>query len=314
MTSEWGTVGADYYNAGYDGGGILPEHDEMMYGFSNPAAAKSSNLSQVATVEAKKGNLNAAISAETGKLQAETAANSAAAPSLASAVFEPFVWAKKTITWTLDTSTGAGTPFTASLGSQYESEVQQAFQTWAKASEMHFVEVSGPNADINIGLAELDSSHTGIQGLSTVHAPNGIAGSADIMLEDPTEDALATDAKGQAAYTGTQTELEQLLLHEIGHVLGLGNNSDSGSIMASALSNANDTLDATDTQAIEALYGPSASGKPSTIAVNYWNNIRAESAQLVQSMAGFTGANTIALSSANSFSPVVNPIQLAAPH
>jgi len=38
------------------------------------------------------------------------------------------------------------------------------------------------------------------------------------------------------------------------------------------------------------------------------------SAQLIQSMAGFTDEKTIALSSANSVSPAFSPIQLAAPH
>jgi hypothetical protein len=322
------TAGVDYDSGGQelDGFGQFPTSLTMLnvlqlYGFSGNyrffglnsiKPDKNSGVTGVAAYESKLRDPTAAISSEIGQLQAQAAAATPTAAGLASAVFAPFVWSRKTITWTMNEATGAGTPFTGALGSQYESAVQQAFQTWAQASGLKFVEVGGGNADIKVGLAQFDSQDTGIQGLSQVRAPGGQAASADIMLEDPAEDALAADANGRLAYAGTQTEFGQLMLHEIGHVLGLADSSDPGSVMAAVLNNANETLDATDLHGIQALYGASAAGTPSVATMNYWNRLRAESSAMVQAMAGFTHANSVALSAQGFLAPVDHPIQLAA--
>jgi hypothetical protein len=75
-----------------------------------------------------------------------------------------------------------------------------------------------------------------------------------IRLEDPSETSLAEGTDNTLTYTGTQTSLYQVILHEIGHALGLADNGDPNSVMYyQALAN-NDTLDSNDLLGIRVLY------------------------------------------------------------
>ncbi len=55
-------------------------------------------------------------------------------------------------------------------------------------------------------------------------------------------------------YSGTDATLDQLLLHEIGHALGLADNSDPNSIMYDAATANNRTLDQNDRIGAQLLY------------------------------------------------------------
>jgi len=55
-------------------------------------------------------------------------------------------------------------------------------------------------------------------------------------------------------YSGTAATLEQVIQHEIGHALGLADDSDPNSIMYYELTANNPTLDSTDIAGIQALY------------------------------------------------------------
>jgi hypothetical protein len=80
-----------------------------------------------------------------------------------------------------------------------------------------------------------------------------------VRIEDPSQDPLVKGSDGQLTYAGTQSELYQVVLHEIGHALGLADNSDPNSVMYYASGPQNRTLDKTDVTGIQALYGATQS-------------------------------------------------------
>ncbi|PJO20572.1 hypothetical protein Y5A_024290 [Burkholderia glumae AU6208] len=118
----------------------------------------------------------------------------------------------------------------------------------------------GTSSDELCRVFELASktASTGEVGYTTFKAAHGvIAPGASISLESPTEDALTSSSGSLPIYAGTEATFYQTVLHEIGHALGLADNADSGSIMNYDLTSSNRTLDQTDINAIEALYGSS---------------------------------------------------------
>ena len=183
------------------------------------------------------------------------------------------------------------------MGSQYDAQVQQAFATWAAASGVTFEEVSGTsNADIQVGFNDLGTATTGVAGYTTYQTSSGQISDAVIQLEDPNQDALIAGANGQLTYSGTDATLEQVLLHEIGHALGLADDSDQNSIMYYELTSGNQTLDSTDVTGIQSLYGsastvgqsgtgetatPTSMGTAAQITVGHQLN------QLIAGMASF---------------------------
>ncbi|GLQ98528.1 matrixin family metalloprotease [Dyella mobilis] len=111
---------------------------------------------------------------------------------------------------------------------------------------------------------------------------------SDIYLEDPNQDALVSQASGDATYAGTNATFEQTALHEIGHALGLASNTDVNSIMYYALTADNGTLDASDVSNIQKLYGLPAQGAavPAEVSAEALHGV-AQVHQLVQAMNAF---------------------------
>ncbi|MFG1400195.1 matrixin family metalloprotease [Roseixanthobacter pseudopolyaromaticivorans] len=296
---------------GYDGGDFGDFGGFGGYGFASLKALSSTDIGAIAAADLAARNPTAAVAAEAARLQAMTAANSPVLAGLSAAAFEGPKWtsltATPTITWSLSVPSGGE-------GGQLEGEIQQAFATWGQASGLQFKEVAGEtSADIQVGWKDFDTAATGELGYTEFSAERGsIQHGARIFLEDPAQDALIVDANGRYAYGDTQAEFEQMALHEIGHALGLADSSDSGSIMAPVMTGANETLDATDIDAIQALYGitsPAAGASTSD-----WSDLTAQSARLIEAMAGFrptTGPISSIPAPANDTNI---PVQLAASH
>lgn len=117
-----------------------------------------------------------------------------------------------------------------------------------------------------------------------------------IRLEDPSENALSGTVNG-GTYAGTNATFMQVLLHEIGHALGLGDTADQNSIMYYEATANDRTLDSTDTQAIKALYDPSVQS----------------SQQLIQAMAALTTSSGAASSGVSGVHTLFANSVLAAP-
>ncbi|WP_322028033.1 matrixin family metalloprotease, partial [Burkholderia sp. BCC1977] len=228
------------------------------YGFSGDRAAVQSKLASdvtaIAQYDQNQGNLAAANAAKNGFAQAgEMSRDAATSAGAGPNVLEGARWDTATITWNLGDTNGL-------QDGQYEKEVEQAFATWAAASGLKFQEVSSnASADISIDWADLNTASTGEVGYTTFKASQGvIASGAKIELESPTQDAPAHGSVSDQIYVATDATFYQTALHEIGHVLGLADNADSSSIMNYDLTSSNRSLDQTDINAIQALYGSSA--------------------------------------------------------
>jgi len=205
-----------------------------------------------------------------------------------SSVYEQASWADKTVTWSFaegNQPTQSADPFSSYINtSSEEAAVEQAFQAWAKASGLNFVEVPDTaTSDIRVGFGDLNTPTSNVIGLTSFSSADGqLNPGVVVRLEDPSQAPLITAANGQATYASTGTSLEQVALHEIGHALGLADNANADSVMDYLLSSSNQSLSSTDVAGIQSLYGSAASStSASTSSVN------SQLHQLVQAMASF---------------------------
>jgi predicted Zn-dependent protease len=166
-------------------------------------------------------------------------------------------WDSNVITWSL---APAGGNVSGALDASDAAAAQQAFSAWSAASGLTFKEVSdAAPSDIKIGYGDFDTVDTGVVGFTGYrkNADGAIQAGALIRVEDTAQDPLAGGAGAQAVYGGTDASFEQVLMHEIGHALGLADNADPHSIEAAYLGADNRTLDGADVAAIRQLYaGP----------------------------------------------------------
>ena len=205
----------------------------------------------------------AAAAAEADAARSQASQLIAAAGALPSArpvsPFEGARWSDKVITWSFAASPGPATsPFSGYISPQYQSAIEQAIQTWAKASGLTFTQVSdSAAADIRIGWGNFDTSDSNVIGFTSGQVLGGeFQPGVIIRLEDPTQTPIVG---ATSAYSGTGVGLYQAALHEIGHALGLAASADPNSIMFAALGAGNATLAPGDIANISALYAPAAS-------------------------------------------------------
>ena len=172
---------------------------------------------------------------------------------------------QEAITWSF-AAPASGSPFSEALGPAARNVVIAAFSRWHAAAGLTFVQVPDAGArpaDIRIGYAALGSSNE--IGLTVYHAAHGaFLPGTTIELQDPASNRLVDDA-GSITYAGTATTLFQVVLHEIGHALGLAHSSDPLAVMYPTLGFANRTLDSTDTAGIRALYDPPPPHSPAMV-------------------------------------------------
>lgn len=88
-----------------------------------------------------------------------------------------------------------------------------------------------------------------------------------MRIEDPSQRPLSVET-GNLVYQGTQTSLYQVILHEFGHALGLGHDSDPTAVMYTAASALNRDLSQSDLDGVHALYAPHSS--PALFDANYY--------------------------------------------
>lgn len=263
---------ANYGNAGSSGTSI--SDSAGIYGYSGGYAfaagsggSSGVNVGLIAQYDFAHNDFASGVAALEAQQQANITANSASEPSEDSSV-EGAKWGSQVITWSLATSAGpSSAPFSNYISSEYLSTVQAAFATWSAATGITFEQVAdSSSSDVRIGWGDFQTSTTGVLGYTGFTQQGSEMTSAIIRLEDPSEDTLVSGADGSETYAGTNTTLDQLLLHEIGHALGLADNSDPTSIMYSSLGTGNSTLTSADIAAAQELYsGGTVVGPASTI-------------------------------------------------
>lgn len=249
----------DYTSSGQNWGWTTPGNTDIsLADFTNSGMLTNLSVGLAAngTVsQTSDANLN--IARDAGLMQAYDVANMGS--NTHQSVHAGGKWGSNTITWSLATSPGTtGSPFSSYMSSTYLSTVQQAFAAWAANSGLTFQQVSDTTStDIRIGWGTFNSAPSGIIGFTdyVLNSPNNTLNpNAIVRLEDPSQNALANNANGQLSYSGSNATLLQVLEHELGHALGLADNSDPNSVEYYQTTTSNPVIDATDSSGIQSLY------------------------------------------------------------
>ncbi|WP_428488268.1 beta strand repeat-containing protein [Rhodopila sp.] len=260
--------GADDYASGSgdsdpDGSGSGGGGGYGYYGFTQSRAGQPPGIDVIAQYDVAHGYTQAAQAAQAAQVgldQAAASANGDLATSAATLALDPTgpVWGASTVTWGFATGpTGGASPFSGAIDAAYQATIVQALQTWAAATGLTFTQASSPgNADIQIGWGSFDTAASDVVGYTSLNRSNGvIQPGATVRLEDPDQTPLITGADGQLFYADSGASLYQVALHEIGHALGLSEDSDPNSVMYDSLGANNQTLDSTDMAAAHLAYG-----------------------------------------------------------
>ncbi|WP_323992965.1 matrixin family metalloprotease [Nguyenibacter sp. L1] len=229
-------------------------------------------------------------------IRAGTNVPGAVAPSL---LVGGLVDSRHPVTWSFTETAPRGVPlYGGTIQGTYQAAVEQAIDTWSKASGIDFEQVAdSASSDIRIGWGNLDTADSGVAGVTLLRASEGsLRPGTMIELENPLQDPLTQTRAGAFTYAGSSVGLEQLALHEIGHALGLAESANPTSIMYPELSARNVTLSASDRSEIAALY-PTARDAAAT-------------SSMIQAIASFTGtaapAHTSVLCPPSSAEPLLS--------
>jgi hypothetical protein len=252
-----------YSNYGYGAGnsdGFYYYGYSGFYGFvAGSKGPAGQNIASIAHTDLVSGHLGAANAAESARQQANHEALAGpSSPGSSSVVLEGARWDQKVITWSIADSSGtAGSQFSSYMDPSYGTLISDAFGDWQQYMPgVKFEEVAdGTDANIRIGFGTFDTAASGVIGYTSTSSTDGRLENAIVRIEDPNESPLSVDNSGTTVYNGTEVTPLQVLEHEIGHALGIGDNSDPTSIMDFQLGSSNRQLDMSDSAAANQLYG-----------------------------------------------------------
>ncbi len=159
--------------------------------------------------------------------------------------------ASNDITWSLNLA-GLNMVAGATLA-QFTQAVNDAFDTWAAVAGLSFRFVSGlEGSDIDIDVAPLSGGTIGVA--NTSFFPNDDDGNGLVEIFD-SNISMDQNETWTVGGNGGSFTFFQVILHEIGHSLGLDHFNVSDSIMNASANNGSRTLGADDIAGIQDLYG-----------------------------------------------------------
>lgn len=205
-------------------------------------------------------------------------------------------------TWSGTNSLGTGsaddirTKIDAAHGAgAFDAAVRRALATWSAAAHVQFVEVADSGAamagsttpDIRIGAFHFAvGDFAGGAGFGPpgddLNFPDALAG--DLALNDRNRFVVATGAEGTPLPTDNGVylnDVEGLVLHEIGHTLGLAHSTVTTSVMCGYVSPAfdgsacdyqhvNHELDPDDIAGIQSIYGATVAASNQQVPLPAW--------------------------------------------
>jgi hypothetical protein len=169
-----------------------------------------------------------------------------------------FSFAPDGVSWDQGTNV-AGANLDAEFGgTSWQGLVARALQTWAAASNLNFTQVSDGPYDFNAsGIGQGDPKFGDIRiggyrfgETSTIARtygppPNGQTGAGEVELNTSYNFA-----------PGSNHDFQTVILHEVGHSLGLGESPRPSSVMYTYYQGARQALTPYDVEGIQSLYGP----------------------------------------------------------
>jgi hypothetical protein len=237
VTFAAGSVGNTVYNTS----GVIVKSNDFVVGSVGQIDAQIAAFDPASNTDPNASSLDGLKSA------ADSAAGIVQLP------FEGLKWGSSDITISFAGPDGI---FSSGLNGTEQQIAQRALDTWSEASGLDFqVVVDSPSTDIRVGLGEFDTARTGVLGLTSYQSGSSeFQPGVVVRVEDPKETPFVGDATGNPVYSGTEATFYQVLLHEIGHALGLADNADPASIMYYGSGENNPNLDLTDVGNIASLY------------------------------------------------------------
>ena len=250
--------------SGPDGtGSVIPGSDPDDDGDTDTASDTSglvagahTRMNVVGQYDLSHGYIHAAESANAAWNRATSAIASSESPigAATAAPLEGAKWESPSVTWSFASGLGTPTnPFSVTIQAQYQSAIEGAIAAWGAASGIRFQEVADSTAsDIRIGWGLFDTSESGVIGYTTFHHKGDqMEPGVIVRLEDPSQDPLVNGS--DPTYAGTEIQLGQVALHEIGHAIGLAESTDPTSIMFPLLGQSNPGLNAADLSNVASL-------------------------------------------------------------
>ena len=181
------------------------------------------------------------------------------------------VWANKTVTWSIDQAPGRhlASHLDHTIDDKYEPVIQRAMQRWDDVSGLNLVQVGEIDgqilpADITIYFDNLNTDNTNKIGFVNYFYQLNTNGKmyflpgVSVHIQDPKFIPIRQINDTEFTYENCNTTLYQIVLHEIGHALGLGHSVDERSSMFSVVGPENRDLNPHDIAGIQHLYGTQA--------------------------------------------------------
>jgi hypothetical protein len=171
-------------------------------------------------------------------------------------------WLDDHITWSFAVKTfneDTSAPFSGPISDVWQHLIEQAFSRWAAVSGLTFEEVPDATspasaADIRIGWGDFGVTASTIGETYLRYDSGAILPDVIVRLENPGERPLVLSPLGEPIYSGTGSSLYALVLHEIGHALGLGHSDDFSAVMFPTILSGTHDLGQSDINAVRTLY------------------------------------------------------------